>query len=100
MGKTKKQKRLKAYLIKWFDIESNAGWGDMGDAPPIAIEIRFLHRRPDKRHPIPCWLFKSGMMEHDPSDMTRIPAVNMIEMVEVHEPYPGAYVVPFRDRGE
>lgn len=88
----RKQKPLRAYVIRWFDIESNAGWGDMDRDPPECLEIRFLHRRPDKRHPVPCWLFKSGQMEEDPADMTRIPAVNMVSMIEIKEPMPGVFV--------
>ena len=75
--------RVMRIEIVWFDIEDQAGWGEIGNDVPLVTQIGYLHSRPRKNQKVPCWQIKKGQSEDEPIGLTRIPAVNVVKVTEL-----------------
>ena len=72
MAKTPKKRKV--YLLDWYDIEGDAGWGEGAQQPPLVHQLAFILSWPRKNQKVPCYRVATAFVEEEPGGATIIPA--------------------------
>jgi hypothetical protein len=73
-AKPKKPKKRTLYLIEWYDIEGDAGWGEGAEAPPLVVQPAFIVSWPRKNQAPPCYRIANAYAETEAGGTSIIPA--------------------------
>lgn len=96
MGKVKQRK---VYLIHWYDIEGDAGWGEGAKVPPLVNQLAYILSWPRKNQKVPCYRIATAYVEDEPGGSSIIPAAVVLGEPELIH----TFKVEFRsakERGE
>ena len=69
-----KPKTRPLYLLEWYDIEGDAGWGPGAKKPPLVVQPCFILKRPSKKQEVPCYIVCTAFCEDEPGGAIIIPA--------------------------
>jgi hypothetical protein len=62
------------YLVEWYDIEGDAGWGEPPTEPPLVVEPAFILSWPRKNQRVPSYRICHAWCEEEPGGGQIIPA--------------------------
>jgi hypothetical protein len=62
------------YLIEWYDIEAESGWGSGAKQPPLVHQVGYIISWPRKNQKVPSYRVASAFVENEPGGVSIIPA--------------------------